>query len=99
MKELEEFKVDGRELNLRIKHIPVTKLLSLQVMIDFKDLNKTEELMSFVFENIEVNLNGSWINLKEKGRDVYYPTDLKTDLKYLSNVFIKFLNEFLKPLF
>lgn len=99
MRELEVFRMNGKTNEFRIKKISPTTLLALQVTLDFDDLAKTQNLMNFILENIEVNINGSWVQFKEKGRDVYYPIGIEKDLSFLTELVTKFLNEYLKPLF
>ena len=99
MKELESFKVEGCANEFRIRRIAPTTLLALQVTLDLNDLTKTQSLMSFIFENLDVNINGEWINFKEKGREVYYPIGIEKNLNTLTLLATKFLNEYLKPLF
>lgn len=99
MRELEVFRIPGRNNEFRVKKISPTTLLALQVTLDFNDLSKTQSLMNFILEHIEVNINGQWVQFKEIGRDVYYPVGIEKDLSFLTELVTKFLNDYLKPLF
>lgn len=94
-----EFKIDGRNENFRIKEIAPTRLLALRTVIDLDDLDQTDKLYEFIFENVEIEIQGQWMPVKEKNRQIYWPADLKNDLNSLQQISSHFLNDFLKPVF
>ena len=91
------FKVDN--LEYRFKNISPVKMLALQTSIDFDNFIKTEGLFSFILENTEVNIAGTFTQLKATGRDVYLPQGIENDMKTLMEICMTFLNEVVKPLF
>lgn len=96
---MKEFNIKSRNELFRIKDIAPTTLLALRSTIDFDSLELTDKLYSFILENIEVNIKNSWLNVKGKGMQIYYPSDLATDLTSLDELIQYFLAEYLKPLF
>ncbi len=94
------FKIDSRkDLEFRVGKISSLEMLTLQTQIDFKSMQQTETLFAFILEHTEVNLNGVWVSVKEKGRDVYMPLDLEEDLMSLQEIVVYFLNDVMKPIF
>lgn len=100
MLEQKTFKIDSRNnLEFRIGKISAIEMLTLQTQINFKSLEQTETVFTFILEHIEVNINGVWTNVKEKGRDIYMPLDLENDLASLQELVVYFLNDVMKPIF
>lgn len=88
------------DLKFRNKELSPLKVLALQTQIDFSNMGKVEELFSFILENTEVSVNGyDWIPVKEKGREIYYPSGIEKNLNNLNEIVLAFLNEIIKPLF
>lgn len=96
---MQEFTIESRSETFRIKDIQPTLLLALRTTIDFDDLEATNKLYNFILENLEVNIKGSWFNVKEKNREIYVPDEIKTDFKALNELINYFLGDYLKPLF
>ena len=95
-----EFKTESRpEIELRFKDISPIKMLALQTSIDFNDFDKTAKLFSFILENTQTNISGTWTDLKLKDREVYLPQGIEKDLPFLMEVCTKFLNDVVKPIF
>lgn len=94
------FKINSRkDLEFRVGKISSIEMLSLQTQINFKSMTQTETVFSFILEHVEVNINGAWATVKEKGRDIYVPFDLEEDLMALQEIVVYFLNDVLKPIF
>lgn len=88
------------DLKFRNKELSPLKVLALQTQIDFGNMEKVEGLFSFILENTEVSVNGyDWVPVKEKGREIYYPSDIEKNLNNLNEIVLTFLNEVIKPLF
>lgn len=87
------------ELQLRYKQISPIKLLGLQSTINFDDVNKASSFFQFVLENTEVNISGTWLPVKEKDREVYYPQGIEEDLTFLLSICTNFIKEVLQPTF
>lgn len=79
MKENETFNIEGRKELFRVGKISTVEILAIQTQINFNSLSQTETLFNFILEHIEVSLNNMWVNLKEKGREVYMPLDIQND--------------------
>lgn len=95
-----EFNIKRRNELFRIKEsISPTTLLALRTTIDFNDFNSTKKLYDFILEHIEVKIKESWLNVKEKGREVYFPGDITNNLFDLDELIQYFLKEYLQPLF
>lgn len=95
-----EFTIKSKpESQYRFKDISPVKMLALQTSIDFDDMSKMEKLYSFILENTEVNISGTWTQVKEKNRDIYYPIGFEKELDSMMEICIYFLNEVLKPVF
>lgn len=88
------------DLKFRNKELSPLKVLALQTQIDFGNMEKVEGLFSFILENTEVSNNGyDWVPVKEKGREIYYPSGIEKNLNNLNEIVLAFLNEVIKPLF
>lgn len=96
---MEEFKINGYDNNFRFKKLFALDILSLQTMVDFNDFEKTKKFYGFILEHCEVNVNGTWLNVKEPGRELYTPVKLGNDGNGLQEIITKFMEEILKPVF
>lgn len=97
---MKEFTLDCKpDLQFRFKNIKPTELLALQMTINFNDFEKTTKLFEFILENTEVLIAQTWLNVKEKGRDVYLPVGIENELNVLMDISTKFLTDVVKPVF
>lgn len=96
---MKEFTIKDNENQFRFKDVSPLKILALRTTIDFDDMSKTEKLFSFILENTEVFISGTWVNVKDLGREVYFPVGIENDLDTLMNICTTFLNEIVKPTF
>ena len=95
-----EFTLTERpDLQFRTKDVSPIKMLALQTILDFNNFEKTEALFTFILENVEVKIKDSWMSVKEKGRDVYYPIGIEKDMKTLMALSTYYLNNVVSPLF
>lgn len=93
-----EFKIDHlKEYDFRFSKINPIKMLALQTQINFKDMNQTENLFSFILENAEVKIKDVWC--KVKTGDTYTPFGLEDNVKALNDIVMTFLDKVLKPVF
>lgn len=97
IKSLEEFKVNDIDFTFRFKKIKPTKLLSLSTQLGTQDLANNESTYDFILENTEVKVEGTWTTIKEK--DVFFPPILEARLDVLQSIVVKFISEFLAPVF
>ena len=97
---MKEFTIKSKpEFQYRFKDISPVKMLAMQTSIDFDNMDKMEKLYSFILENTEVNIAGTWTQVKEKNRDVYYPVGFEKEVNVMFEICMTFLNEVLKPVF
>lgn len=97
---MKEFAIKSKpESQYRFRDISPVKLLALQTTIDFDNIDKMEKLYAFILENTEVNIAGTWTQVKEKNRDVYYPVGFEKEVDAMLEICVTFLNEVLKPVF
>lgn len=95
-----EFSIESLpETQFRFKTISPVKLLSIQMIVDFDNFDKTTKLFSFILENTEVNIAGTWTNVKMKDRDVYMPQGIDKNLTALMQICTTFMNDVIKPVF
>lgn len=92
-----EFEVN--EYKLRFKDMNPITLLAMQTLLDMKTMKKTEELFTIVLENTEVEIAGTYVPLKAKGRNVYLPENIDKDFDTLNTILSKFIELVLTPLF
>lgn len=71
----------------RVANISPIDLLAISSQIDFDNLKKTKELITFALENVEVNECGSWVNVKAKDREVYFPLGIEKNLIAMNEIF------------
>ena len=97
---MKEFKIKEKpEMEFRFKDISPVKLMSLQLCIDFDDFDKTSKLFSFILENTQSNIAGTWTDVKMKDREVYLPQGIDKEVNALMEICTTFLNEVIKPVF
>lgn len=97
---MKEFTIKSKpEFQYRFRDISPVKMLAMQTSIDFDNMDKMEKLYSFILENTEVNIAGTWTQVKEKNRDVYYPIGFEKEVNAMFEICMTFLNEVLKPVF
>lgn len=97
---MKEFTIKSKpEFQYRFRDISPVKMLAMQTSIDFDNMDKMEKLYGFILENTEVNIAGTWTQVKEKNRDVYYPIGFEKEVNAMFEICMTFLNEVLKPVF
>lgn len=84
----------------RIKKMNMIEMLALQSQVTFKSVDSTLNLYNELLERMEVQLGETWLPVKEKGKNIFYPADIENDfeaiqtlvghfLKYIKSVFRK----------
>lgn len=97
--EEKEFKIEGRAETFKFKKMSPVTLLSLQMQIDLNDMEKNEKTFSIILENTQVKIGGTWVPVKEKKMEVYYPVGIENDMTALQEILFKFFEDVLKPVF
>ena len=97
---MKEFTIKSKpDTQYRFKDISPVNMLALQTTMDFDNVDKMEKLYGFILENTEVNIMGTWTQVKEKNREVYYPIGFEKEVEAMLEICVTFLNEVLKPVF
>lgn len=95
-----EFEIDElKGYSFRFKKVSPVKLLALQTSVNIEDFNKAADLYAFILESTEVKIAEAWVNVKEKGREVYLPVGIEDNGLALMAICAKFMTEVLKPVF
>lgn len=93
---MEEIQI--KENIFRIKQMNAIELLSLRPQLSFEDYDSTYTLYNLLLEKLEVEINGKWLPVKEKGRDIYYPKNIENDFETLEKL-TTFMLDYLKQVF
>lgn len=99
MESYQEFNIERRKEQFRIGYISPIELLSIGTQIDFDKLEKTQTLMAFVFEHVEVKILDTWTALKMKGKEVWMPIGIEKDLMALNEIFDYVVRELIDVVF
>lgn len=94
-----EFRLKSRAEAFKFKKMSPVTLLSLQMQIDLNDMEKNEKTFSTILENTQVKIGGTWVPVKEKNMEVYYPVGIEDSMNALQEIIFKFFEEVLKPVF
>lgn len=86
-------------LEFRLKKVSPVKLLSISTLFGNKDVESIEQLFVFSLENTEVNVGGTWLPVKEKNEDVFWPKTLEDNIPILQEVVTHFVTEVLSTVF
>lgn len=85
---LEEFKIDAMpNTDFRVKKISPVDLMAITASIDFDKFETNKSLITFCLENAEVKVGETWQPVKTKGRDVYQPMGIESNITALNQVF------------
>lgn len=83
-----EFTIDALpNEQLRVANISPVDLLAITTQIDFEKLQQTKTLITFCLENVEVKQGASWVPVKSKDREVYFPMGIENNLVALNQIF------------
>ncbi len=93
------FKIEGYNYEFRPSELNAIQLLSLKTRLGFTSLEQSEEIFSFILENVEVNINGTWTKVKEKNSNIFMPLDITENLSIPESIVIYYINNVIKPLF
>lgn len=93
---MDEFIINDN--TFRIKNMNAIELLALQTQYNFDDVDSSLKLFNNMLERMEVKCNNSWLPVKEKGKDIYYPANVENDYKTIKQLIGKF-SSYLKSVF
>ena len=85
----DEFKINSLPEKLfRVAKISPVDLMAITQTIDFEKFDANRMLISFCLENTEVLMGEKWMPVKVKGRDVYQPMGIDSNLNALNEIFL-----------
>ena len=84
----EEFQIESRKETFRVAKISPVDLLAISTQIDFENLKMTKSLIQFCLENLEVKMGETWMPVKSKDKEIYWPKDIVNDLISLQQLFM-----------
>lgn len=97
---MEEFEVKSLPgTKFRTKRVSPVDLLALSMSMDLKDFDSNKNLLNFALESLEVKMGDKWMPVKMKGRDVFMPTVLETNMMAISELTDYFMEHVLSPVF
>lgn len=94
-----EFTIESYENSFRIKKMNAIEVLALRSQIDFENFDKAFDAYVTILEKLEVKIADSWVPVKEKGREVYFPMGIENNLKAIQELLNYFTYKYFLPLF
>lgn len=94
-----EFTIKSVPHTFRIKEMNAIELFALQTQLQFDSTEQSEAVFKTLLERIEVQCDKTWLPVKAKGQEVYYPAGIEYDIKAVKELIGYFMNEYLKPVF
>ena len=93
---MNEFEV--KNFTYRIKRMNAIEVLAFQSQISFDKYEDVLKMYNEILEKIEVKLDNTWLNVKTKGKDIYYPSGIEDDVIAIQELVKHFL-DYLKSVF
>ena len=87
-----------KEKTYRIKKMNAIEILALRSQYDFNSYYSTLNLFNTVLERMEVKCNDNWLPVKEKGKEIFYPTGVENDGEVIKDL-ISFFTKYIKEVF
>ena len=85
----EEFKIESLpEYRFRVGKISPVDLMAITATIDFEKFDTNKTLIAFCLESSEVLMGEKWMPVKVKGRDVFQPMGIESNLVALNEIFL-----------
>lgn len=97
--EQKEFTIESISNTLRPMKLQPTEVLALYYTQGFENLEKAKTTIDFILEHCEVNIENKWFPVKEKGKDIYMPINLGSNIKAINEIFMYFIEEILGKVF
>ena len=94
-----EFTIKGYENLFRIKKMNAIEVLALRSQIDFENFDKAFEAYMTILEKLEVKVADSWVPVKEKGKNVYFPMGIEDNLPAIEELLNYLTYKYYLPLF
>lgn len=85
----QEFRIDSLpDREFRVGKISPVDLMAITQTIDFDKFEANQTLVRFCLESCEAKVGEKWMPVKAKGRDVYQPMGIESDLVALNEIFL-----------
>ena len=94
-----EFKVEGYDYLFRIKKMSAIETLAMKSQVKLNTFENASKLFSTVLEYLEVNFENNWFSVKEKNSEIYFPSEVETNVDLVEKLIKYFIDEFLSPIF
>lgn len=96
----EEFEIESMPgTRFRVAKISPVDMMAITQTIDFDRFESNQTLIRFCLENAEVLMGEKWLPVKTKGRDVYQPIGIESDLIALNEVFLWMMENVIAKVF
>ena len=95
----QEFKVEGYDYVFRTANMNAIEILSFRTQVNYDTFDDAMNMFNTVLEHLEVQMDNSWLPVKVKGRDVYYPAEIEENVDLIQKLCNYFTNEFIIPVF
>lgn len=94
-----EFTIKSYENLFRIKKMNAIEVLALRSQIDFENFDKAFDAYMTILEKLEVKVADSWVPVKEKGKNIYFPMGIEDNLPAIEELLNTFTYKYYLPLF
>lgn len=82
----------------RIKKMNAIELLAMQTQMDFDSFDNAVKCYDTILEKIEVKMKDNWLQVKETGKNLYYPASVEEDFDTVAQL-IKYFMDYMKSVF
>lgn len=96
---MEQKTIDIGTNTFRVKKMNAIEALALRTASSIENTREAQKFFNEILERVEVEVGGKWLPVKEKGRDVFYPSGIEDDAQAVQQIVEHFMNDFLHPLF
>lgn len=90
--------IDINDRTYRIKPMNAIETLALQSQISFDSVEESMKCYGAILERVEVEVKDKWLQVKESGKEVYYPAGIEDDILTIREL-ITFVLKFIKEVF
>lgn len=94
-----EFNITGYDNKFRIKKMNAIELFSLRESFHPDNFDGIYNITNSVLERIEVQCGDKWLNVKEPGKEIYFPVNIENDVQAVKQLFHVFIFDYMNPVF
>lgn len=80
------------KFNFRIRKMNAIELLAFNMQSEIQTFDGTVETFNLILENIEVQTGDSWLPVKEKNKNIFYPSGIENDIMTIKELIPFFMN-------